>query len=175
MRGFTLVEMIVVMVLVGIVAAIGMARFFDNKGFDAVAYADRVAGMLRYAQKLAIAQNRAVYVDVNGSRVALCFDANCSAPNQIASPAGHNSGNPTTETQCGSATWNCEGLPNGLSYSATPTLNPTYFYFDPLGKPFLPTDTYPSQTSSFNTLTIRITGDGANHDVVVEQETGYVH
>lgn len=173
MRGFTLVEMVVVMVLVGIIAAVGINRFFDNKGFDAVAYTDRIVGMLRYGQKLAIAQNRQVFVDLNGNRIGLCFDAACTGANQIVSISGNNSRSASTLNQCGNQTWECEGLPPGLSYSVSPTL--TSFYFDPLGKPFLASDVFPSATTTFATVTVRITGDGSNHDVVVEQETGYVH
>ncbi len=169
--GFTLVELVVVMVLVGIVAAIGVGRFFDNKGFQAITLTDRVSGMLRYGQKLAVAQNRPVYVSL-ASRVALCFDAACSQSQRIAAPSSMNSGSTNTLAACSNATnWECEAAPNGLTITAAVTS----FYFDPLGKPFAAGDPYPGATSNFSTLTIRIAGDGSNHDVLVERETGYVH
>jgi MSHA pilin protein MshC len=173
-KGFTLVELVVVMVLVGIMASVAMVRYFGTKTFDAVAYTDRVAGMIRYGQKLAIAQNRAVYVMVDGAKVALCFDSGCTASNKVDSPGG-NSGSSTTIAQCGSQTWECEAPPNSLTYSVSPTLSPTYFYFDRIGKPFLGSVAFGTASDSFNQLTLRVTGDGANHDIVIEQETGYVH
>ncbi len=169
-----MIELVVVMVLVGIMASVAMVRYFGTKTFDVVAYTDRVAGMIRYGQKLAIAQNRAVYVMVDGAKVALCFDTGCSASNKVDSPGG-NSGSSNTVTQCGSQTWECEAPPSSVTYSVSPTLSPAYFYFDRIGKPFLPSVTFPAASDSFTTLTLRFTGDGANHDIVIEQETGYVH
>jgi MSHA pilin protein MshC len=170
-RGYTMVELIVVMIVVGIMAATAMTRFFGNTGFNAVAYADRISGMLRYGQKLAIAQNRQVFVSLNGTSVALCYDAACNAANRVPSLSGSNSNSSATQAQCASSTWKCEAPPSGVGYiSAVPS-----FYYDPLGKPFAAGDALNSAVSTFNTLTIQVTGDSVNHNVIVEVETGYVH
>jgi MSHA pilin protein MshC len=167
--GFTIVELIVVMILVGVMAATGMSRFFGNKGFEAKAYADRIGGMLRYGQKLAIAQNRQLFVNLNGSRVALCYDAACTTP--VVAPAGSNSKKSNTQAQCVSATWECEAPAAGVAYTSAVT----GFYFDPLGKPFASGDAIGSADSTFATLTISVSGDNVNHNIIVEKETGYVH
>lgn len=58
--GFTLIEMIVSLILVGILAIAVLPRLFDRGDFDARAFADQTASALRYAQKTAIAQRRTV-------------------------------------------------------------------------------------------------------------------
>ena len=53
--GFSMVELIVVILVLGILAAIAMPRFVDLDSFRARAAYDEVAGAVRYAQKLAVA------------------------------------------------------------------------------------------------------------------------
>lgn len=166
--GFTLVELVIVMVLIGIVAGIGVNRFIDFKSFDAAAFADRMSGMMRYGQKLAVAQNRPVYVIADGAKVALCYNDTCTV--KVPAPGGRNNSSTSTTTHCVDLTWECEAPPDGVTFTAADS-----FYFDPLGKPFLLADIYPTVTSTFATQQITVSGGGTNKAVVVEQETGYVH
>jgi MSHA pilin protein MshC len=39
--GFTIIELVTVLIVVGIVGAIGVGRFFDNRVFENRAYADQ--------------------------------------------------------------------------------------------------------------------------------------
>jgi MSHA pilin protein MshC len=64
-HGFTLVELITVMVIVGILAVSVLPRFFTVSDFEDRGSADQVKSMLRFAQKTAIAQHRIVSVAIS--------------------------------------------------------------------------------------------------------------
>jgi len=66
MRGFTLVELITVMVIVGILAVAVLPRFFTVSDFEDRGSADQVKSLLRFAQKTAIAQHVPVSVVISG-------------------------------------------------------------------------------------------------------------
>jgi MSHA pilin protein MshC len=54
-RGFTLVELIVTMVLIGVLAAVAIPRMFDATTFRSRGFYDEVVNAARYGQKLAVA------------------------------------------------------------------------------------------------------------------------
>lgn len=169
--GFTFVELILVIVVIGILGAVAAPRFFDQKGYTAIAFADQVRGLIRYGQKVAIAQNRNVYVRLDGASVALCYDSTLACTQRVQPPGGANSGSSATLQRCGNAAnWACEGVPSGISVTSH-----ALFYFDPMGKPFLATDLPPVLFSNFTSRTIVVSGDGLNHNVNVIAETGYVY
>ncbi|MBU1777435.1 MAG: prepilin-type N-terminal cleavage/methylation domain-containing protein, partial [Gammaproteobacteria bacterium] len=62
--GFTLVEMITIIVILGIISVVAMPRFADTDAFRNRATADQVAAALRYAQKVAIASHAPVAAPV---------------------------------------------------------------------------------------------------------------
>jgi len=69
-RGFTLVELVVILVILGILAVAVMPRFADRGVFDARGFYDGTLSALRYAQKSAIAQRRNVCVAFSAAGVA---------------------------------------------------------------------------------------------------------
>lgn len=70
--GFTLVELIMTMVILGIIAAVAMPRFFDTNVFQERGAADQVKAALRYGQKVAIAQRGAVSVNITAAANSDC-------------------------------------------------------------------------------------------------------
>lgn len=146
--GFTLIELVMVMVLIGILAIAVLPRFFDRKTFDARGYFDQSISMVRYAQKLAIAQRRDVFVNVTGNSMCLSYatETTCAdvpVANQVINPAKMD--------------WFKADAPTGMSFAAASS-----FSFNALGKPS-------------SGQTINFTGDGVTTKITVESETGYVH
>lgn len=63
--------MIVILVLLGIVSAVALPRFFNVDGYRTRATYDEVAGAVRYAQKLAVASGCEVQVQIFNNGYAL--------------------------------------------------------------------------------------------------------
>ena len=169
--GFTLVELVAVIIIVGILGAAASARFMGRASFDSVAFADQSAALLRYGQKVAIAQNRNVYARVQANGVALCYDSTCGVGQRVLAPGGANSASKATKAACALDTsWACEAP------AAQVTITPlAQFYFDALGKPFLATDLPPTPVSLFTTRAITVKADTSVRTITIEMETGYVH
>jgi MSHA pilin protein MshC len=66
-RGFTVIELVTVVVILGIVAVVAAPRMFNNAIFNQRGYADEIAGALRYSQRIALASGCNVRVIVNAA------------------------------------------------------------------------------------------------------------
>ncbi|MDH3547030.1 MAG: GspH/FimT family pseudopilin [Gammaproteobacteria bacterium] len=69
--GFTVIELILVIVIIAILGAIAGPRFFNNSTFDERAYYDELVTSLRYAQKVAVASGCRVRVDITSTTYSL--------------------------------------------------------------------------------------------------------
>jgi MSHA pilin protein MshC len=168
-----MIELIVVIILVGILGAVGASRFFDNSAFQNRAYADQVKTALRYAQKLAIARNGVIFVRVTANSIALCSSAACGTADLITAPGGSNSGSAATRANCQQggafvARWMCEGSPASV---ATAGLGGN-IYFDGLGRPYNAADAL--GTSTFPTTIVSFTSATQKSQITIWRETGYV-
>ena len=157
--GFTMVELVVVMILVGILAVVAMPKMAGVNFYNTVGFADRVMTSIRYAQKQAIAKRRNVCVSINaaGSLVSFTFAsaAGSAAPcdSNLTGPAGQNPYTVTAER-------------TGAAIAPVSLV----FGFDALGRPYDTTTSVPLSVVQ----AITITGDTAT-TFSVEPETGYVH
>lgn len=155
MPGFTIVELITIIVIAGILAAIAAPRFFDRNVFDSRGFYDQVISTLRFAQKAAIAQHRNVCVVFGANSVTLTQVATGSAcpgtppANNLASPSGQ-------------ATYSVS------SSNASFTAAPAAFSFDALGRPH-------DAAGALLTVQQSITVSGYATSIRIEAETGYVH
>lgn len=114
--GFSLIEIVVVMVVAAILAAIAIPRFTDSES-KATWYHEQVMAAVRHAQRQAVAQHRNVFVCVAVGSVSLGYDAACTG-------ATAQAGTITQIPQAFSA-------PAGVSVSSTTTP----FSFNALGQP----------------------------------------
>ena len=173
-----MVELVTIIVVMGILGAIGASRFFDGDTFAGRAHSDQAKSLIRYAQKLAIAQNRQVFVVATPARFAVCFTFNCNDAAALAfAPGGSNSGSTATRAACTLnngyvASWMCEGTPANMAVAGTPANG--IFSFDPMGRP-LNYDVVSKSSSGFLApLALTFTSRASVYRVTVAAETGYV-
>lgn len=64
-KGFTLIELVMILVLIGIIAAVAVPRLGDVTGMKSSSFADKLRADIRYAQNLAMTENQRYRVYVN--------------------------------------------------------------------------------------------------------------
>jgi MSHA pilin protein MshC len=70
-----MVELVVVMIVVGVLAAIGIPRLMGDKNMEAAVFGDQVVSGLRRAQKIAAGHRRVVCASVGAKAVTLRLNA----------------------------------------------------------------------------------------------------
>lgn len=70
--GFTLLELVVTLVILGILSAVAMSKL-NQPQVDSAWFPDQVRAVVRLAQKQAIAQRTRVLVVVGASQLSLCY------------------------------------------------------------------------------------------------------
>lgn len=91
MRGFTLVELLMVIVIIGILATVVGPRFFDRRVFDERLFYEESLAAVRYGQKLAVASGCPIRAEVDANGYALSYASACGGvaeDDYVANPAG---------------------------------------------------------------------------------------
>jgi len=70
-QGFTMIELVTVMVLIGVLAAIGIPRMMGSDSTGTLVFGEQVVSAVRHAHKTAIARRRLVCVTLEGKTVRL--------------------------------------------------------------------------------------------------------
>lgn len=92
MRGFTFVELVVILLIVGILAVFAMPRLIEREPFDLAGFQQEVAAGLRYAQKYAFASGCPVRVILVSGGFQLRHSSSCAAGDFVSllpHPAGN--------------------------------------------------------------------------------------
>lgn len=120
-RGFTLVELVVVLIVVGILAFTALPRIFDQEDFYARGFYDETLAALRYAQKTAVAQRRPVCANFGANSVTLGIATNFggTCDKDLAGPNGTP---PYAVTAKGAVQYN--PVPANLSFSPEGAASP---------------------------------------------------
>lgn len=161
-HGFTLVELIVVMILVGIMAYVVVPRFngliFKEKGFH-----DAVKATVQHARRMAVAGRRFVCINVNSGTGIVEIKRDIRTPEAVASAASISCGDalalPAPGSGCTANNQVC--APSGV------TLSGSSLIFDPLGRPVNTDKTVHTAAD----LSISVSNQPA---VTIQPETGFV-
>ena len=158
-RGFTMIELVTIMLIVGIMAFVALPRVDLLRGFDEVGYRDRVRATIEYARKSAVAQRRHVRLTTAGN--GMTVEIVPLDPDTI-TPASWALAVPRPLALPGGSTNAVAPPPGGtLVASVSPLV------FDPLGRPV--------DAASRAVLVTSPTFTVSGSVVTVEAETDHVH
>jgi len=151
-RGFTLVEITVVVVLIGIIAAVVFARSISTDQMNIVGQVDKIRNHIRYAQSMAMKRNEPWVISCDASQYWLS-DITLNA---VKIPG-------TTSDQISLANL-------GISMTAFAV------YFDPLGRPY---HSYTDKENNNpvtpgNPRVITISAGSESHTLTVTPQTGLI-
>lgn len=149
-RGFTLVELVLVIVLLGILAVVAIPRL-NTGDFDEYGYAEEAAAALRYARQVAVARNAAVTAVFGSGAYRIQVGVCPSSGGHLLNPG---SGGP----------WDGSARGRGQAPAGV-TVGSATLFFDGLGRP-----RYCDGKFVSTSISIAI----GSRTITVEAETGHV-
>jgi MSHA pilin protein MshC len=141
----TLTEVVLVLAILAILAALSAPRFFDAQGFRARLFVDDVRAALRYGQKLAVASGCAVQVTVAPGGYTLTQQPGCAGAVYSQDVSHPGTGGPA---YTGTA-------PSGVALASS--VNP--FRFDALGRSVDTAGSTTSVTVTVGASTLTVIGE----------------
>lgn len=89
MRGYTMIELIIVMLVLAILGAVALPVFSSKTTLNVRGTRDQVRAMLEYSRKLAVAQRRDVCILISPPLVQAVYvvAATCSAASPVSPPS----------------------------------------------------------------------------------------
>lgn len=161
--GFTLIELVVVLLISAIILAVTIPRFATREEFEARGFVEQILSAVRYAQKYAVTSGCDVEVNVGSTGYSLKLRGGLTGPGcQSASGFTDNVSNPSSAGQAFAG-----NAPSGIAVSGAPVS----FFYDKIGRPNDPV----SGTPLTGATSITVSGAESRWTLTVEPETGYVH
>jgi prepilin-type N-terminal cleavage/methylation domain-containing protein len=170
-KGFTLIEITIVLVLMAIISAYVIGRSMNTQQIDLAAQTDRIRNQIRYAQSMAMKRSDAdeiwgIKLNTTTDQYWLFFatiPVAAGAPDlpaqQVVFPGEKNKKIALADL--------------GVSMTKAPPLNSEIF-FDRLGKPYTGYIDTTNNTALANDLTLTISSGGQNRTITIIPETGLV-
>lgn len=90
-RGFTMVELVMVLVVMGVLAAVALPRLTDRRAFQERGFLDQVRSLLQHSRKIATVQRREVCVLLTPAAVSAVYGAGagCNAAAPLPTPGSN--------------------------------------------------------------------------------------
>ncbi len=87
-RGFTMVELVMVLVVMGVLAAVALPRLTDRRALQERGFIDQVRSVLQHSRKIATVQRRDVCVLLTPAMVSAVYGAGagCNAAAPLPTP-----------------------------------------------------------------------------------------
>lgn len=158
---FTLVELMIVIVIIGVAAAMAIPMMSSAASFQIRAGANMVAADLEYAKSMAISR---------GQPYSVVFDVDAESY-EIRDQDNNPIANPITKDASYVVNFATNSRVDRVDISDADFDGATSVTFDYLGSPFSGT---PPSTSPLNTGTITLEAGDASKTVSVEPVTGYI-
>lgn len=155
LSGFSMVELITVLVIIGIMGVAVMPQFGQVNAFHETGYRDKVKATLEYARKSAVAQRRYSCVSRAGNDLLVTIDQGIPESYVVGTCPATPLALPANDSDCNPPAANRVCARAGITLAG-----PAWITFSPLGAP-----------SAAGVYTI--TGSAAQ-TITVEAETGHV-